>query len=290
MVVGITNIDSAALIQSYREQLRSFRSSKTMQDNLLNSQSKKMLQEANKEVEEQKMVEELENLEHENTASPNIYGDSLEPGNYLKDSIESKHTEEPMSYREQFSVFNLNYDFESDTYVDFEEINPIFLQVPSEQDIYKFCKKIMICSKMEHEIPIIALLYIEKLMLRTGLLMNQINWRRFTFIALVIASKIWDDESFENIHFTKVFPDISLKEINELERVYLELLEYHLHVGGSEYAKYYFILRAFAEKVKGKFPLKPIPLSKVLSIQQNAMKVGEELKEEYQLHLLEKTM
>jgi len=87
-----------------------------------------------------------------------------------------------------------------------------------------------------------------------------------------------------------VFPDISLKEINELERVYLEMLDYHLHICGSEYAKYYFILRAFAEKVKGNFPLKPIPLSKILSLQQNAMKVEEELREEYQMHMFEKTM
>eukprot|EP00826_Nyctotherus_ovalis_P017049 TRINITY_DN14984_c0_g1_i16.p2 TRINITY_DN14984_c0_g1~~TRINITY_DN14984_c0_g1_i16.p2 ORF type:complete len:273 (+),score=92.75 TRINITY_DN14984_c0_g1_i16:2019-2837(+) len=256
-----------------------------MPSNLQSKKSLKSQEELNRmdnlELEEQKVIEELENLEHEDVDSPTIYGDSLEPANphnkpnkdYLKDSIESEgHREKgPEFYKEQFAVFNLNYDFESDSYVDFEEINPIFLQVPSEQDIYKFCKKIMICSKMEHEIPIIALLYIEKLMLKTGLLMNQVNWRRFTFIALVIASKIWDDESFENIHFTKVFPDISLKEINELERIYLELLEYHMHICGSEYAKYYFILRAFAEKVKGKFPLKPIPLSKILSPMYSAL-------------------
>ena len=87
-----------------------------------------------------------------------------------------------------------------------------------------------------------------------------------------------------------MFPDITLKEINELERVYLELLEYQLHVKGSEYAKYYFILRAFAEKVQHKFPLKPIPLSKVISLQKNAKKVGHDLKEEYQSKILDKTM
>jgi len=184
MVVGLKNVDSNALIKSYKEQLRSYRSSKMLQDSLLNSQARKPQQ----EDEDKKVIEELENLEHD---TANAYGDSLESPNYLKDSTESKEVKEgPEFYKTQFSVFNLNYDFESDTYVEFEEINPIFLQVPAEQDIYKFCKKIMSCSKMEHEIPIIALLYIEKLMLRTGLLMNQINWRRFTFIALVIASKV----------------------------------------------------------------------------------------------------
>ncbi len=93
-------------------------------------------------------------------------------------------------YRTLFAVFNLNYDFETDSFVEMDKISPVFLEVPTERDIYKFCKKILICSKMEKEIPIIALLYIEKVMLKTGLLMNQVNWRRFTFIALVIASKV----------------------------------------------------------------------------------------------------
>lgn len=48
-------------------------------------------------------------------------------------------------------------------------------------------------------------------MAKTGLLMNVMNWRRLTFISLVISSKVWDDDSFENIHFHKVFPHIPLK-------------------------------------------------------------------------------
>ena len=138
-------------------------------------------------------------------------GDSLEapavnvkkvPAGSFEESTESKYvygligtidkSKEGETYAKvQFAVFNLNYDFESESFVDFGKISPNFLQVPAEREIYKFCKKIMICSKMEKEIPIIALLYIEKLMLKTQLLMTQINWRRFTFIALVIASKVF---------------------------------------------------------------------------------------------------
>ncbi len=72
--------------------------------------------------------------------------------------------------------------------------------------------------------------------------------------------------------------------------MYLALLEYKLHVSGSEYAKYYFILRAFSEKVKHRFPLKPMPLEKVLELQRNARKVEEYLKDEHQKTLLDKTM
>jgi len=91
---------------------------------------------------------------------------------------------------QNFSVFQLNYDFESDEYIDLEVIPEEFLITPSEKDIYKFCKKVVVYSKMEKEIPIIALIYVEKLILKTGLLMNELNWRRFIFTALVIASKV----------------------------------------------------------------------------------------------------
>ncbi len=81
------------------------------------------------------------------------------------------------------------------------------------------------------------------------------------------------------MHFTKAFPDVSLAEINELERIYLRFLDYKLHINGSEYAKYYFILRTVSEKANVKFPLKPMPLDKVLELEKNAKKIQENMKE-----------
>ena len=41
-------------------------------------------------------------------------------------------------------------------------------------------------------------------------------------------------------------PDITLKEISSLEKVFLQLIDFDLIIKGSEYAKYYFILKTFA--------------------------------------------
>lgn len=51
----------------------------------------------------------------------------------------------------------------------------------------------------------------------TGLLINNFNWKRLTLISLCIGSKIWDDDSLENVHFPKVMPELSLRMINKLE-------------------------------------------------------------------------
>jgi hypothetical protein len=69
------------------------------------------------------------------------------------------------------------------------------------------------------------------------------NWRVLVFIALILANKIWDDESFENENFSKAFPQFSTSEINQLESVFLKVIDYELYIKSSDDAKYYYILR-----------------------------------------------
>jgi len=80
-----------------------------------------------------------------------------------------------------------------------------------------------------------------------------------------------------------VFPDVSLTEINELERIYLELLDYRVQISGSEYAKYYFILRTIAERNKVEFPLKPMPIKKALELHKDGEKTQDNMKLEKKL-------
>ena len=60
-----------------------------------------------------------------------------------------------------------------------------------------------------------------------------------------------------------MFPKISLREINELERIFLTLIDYDVQINGAEFAKYYFILRSLSEKAGIKFPLKPITAEEI---------------------------
>ena len=80
---------------------------------------------------------------------------------------------------------------------------------------------------------------------------------------LIMGSKIWDDESFENENFAIAFPSFKTKDLNEMERVFLDFIEYNLYIKGSDYAKYYFVLRAFAEKKKRSFPLRALDIKTI---------------------------
>jgi hypothetical protein len=95
-------------------------------------------------------------------------------------------------------VFDQNYDFERDELIGGESM---YLGNPTLEELYYYFKYVIISGRMEKEIPILCLVYIERFLTKTGLLMNHANWKRVSLITLLLASKIWDDDSLENVHF-----------------------------------------------------------------------------------------
>lgn len=81
--------------------------------------------------------------------------------------------------RDTMKVFNDKYSVDEETFDDdIELIRPDF------QLIYRYCKYVVISAKMEKEIPVVALVYLERLLTRTGILINEDNWRRLVLVAL----------------------------------------------------------------------------------------------------------
>ena len=114
---------------------------------------------------------------------------------------------------EHIRFFDERLDFDND-----EQFNPdIEILDPSVEDIAAYSKYVTIASKMENEAPVVALVYIERLLLKTGILVNKYNWKRILLVCLCVASKVWDDDSLENVHFPKVMSDVTINMINKLE-------------------------------------------------------------------------
>ena len=95
-------------------------------------------------------------------------------------------------------IFDFQYDFELDELCEESQIENA---VPSLEEIYYYCKYIIITGRMEKEIPILCLIYLDRFTKKTGILINYSNWKRLTLISLILASKIWDDDSLEDVHF-----------------------------------------------------------------------------------------
>ena len=166
-----------------------------------------------------------------------------------------KQADSKFSRKEQIKILKDSLKFfdrrmEFDTEIFREEKKVL---VPTHEDITAYATFVTCSCKMENEIPVIALIYVERMLQKTGILLNKFNWKRILLVCLCVASKVWDDDSLENVHFPKVMADVSIHMINKLEKIYLDLfLNYDLVVKGSEYAKYYFLLNSLAAEMKNK--------------------------------------
>jgi hypothetical protein len=181
----------------------------------------------------------------------------------------------------EMDIFNLSYDIEAKKHIPLTEEEKEMIYDPQFDDIFNYVKYVAFKSKMEAEIPIISLIYIEKLLRKCGVMVNVHNWRRIVLITLWIGSKIWDDDSLENVHFPKVMPDVSLKEISQLEMVFLNLTEYDVVIKGNEYAKYYFIMTTLGEDSKKNPPWRLMNPATVTKLEGQSHLMQEQLKQHY---------
>ena len=141
-------------------------------------------------------------------------------------------------FLKQSEIFDDNYNYNL-----MQIINRKYIIAPDPQTIFDFCADILVLTKMEKEVLILSLIYIERFIFNTGILLTSRNWRRILFIALIISSKIWDDNSFENTHFAQIFNSLKLGEINLLEEIFLNFINYKVFVTQKEYFEYLLMIK-----------------------------------------------
>lgn len=124
--------------------------------------------------------------------------------------------------------------------------------VPSLDEVISFYEAFYKRSQMEHDTIITSLIYLERLIKQTNgaLSPDPENWHSILFATMVLASKVWDDLSMWNVDFSNVsahthgLSSFTLRRINQLEIELLKILHFDVKVNASEYAKYYFLIRA----------------------------------------------
>ena len=254
------------LKEKYIEELKDNNNYEIKSDDLINTNSELNQKEPIKEKESEKENEKLKELENEKEIEKE---EEIITSKYNNNESTNNNNNNQITLKKGPLMAQNLQDIESSYIIDIENIKELkiyllskfevfdedymyisnsipakrLMESPDPQTIFEFCANIMLLTKIEKESIIVALIYIERLIFNTGLLINSRNWRKIIFTALIMASKIWDDDSLENMHFSQIFTHLKIGEINLLERNFMEMINYNLFIKFSEFMKYYFALK-----------------------------------------------
>nr|XP_039334147.1 cyclin-Y-like protein 2 [Saimiri boliviensis boliviensis] len=127
-----------------------------------------------------------------------------------------------------------------------EVLEEHFMYDPAHKTIFRFIRTLCNAKKLNAYLAIISLVYVKRLLECTDINICPANWKRIVFGATLLVSKVGNNVARCNDNFCKLFEKITLDNINELQRYFLELINYNFNVSLSIYTRHYFYLRDLA--------------------------------------------
>ncbi|KAL0205196.1 hypothetical protein P9112_000503 [Eukaryota sp. TZLM1-RC] len=116
---------------------------------------------------------------------------------------------------------------------------------PSFATIYKFIYRVFRKAQVEPECMISSLIYLERLRKkRPDIHLSPLNWEKLVFTSIMVASKFADDVSCSSYSFSLCSQKlITLKELNQLEAVFVTELDFKLYISQVLYRDVYYLLK-----------------------------------------------
>lgn len=84
---------------------------------------------------------------------------------------------------------------------------------PEHKQIYKFVRTLFNAAQLTAECAIITLVYLERLLTYAEIDITPANWKRIVLGAVLLASKVWDDQAVWNIDYCQILKDITVEDM-----------------------------------------------------------------------------
>ena len=112
--------------------------------------------------------------------------------------------------------------------------------------LYDSLFRIQKYAEIENSTIIIALIYIDRICNKKGIILTKYNIHRILFISILISIKYNEDIIYNNSFYSKI-AGVSVSELKILEEEFLNTINFELYVPDTIYQKYYDFLN-FYEK------------------------------------------
>ena len=85
--------------------------------------------------------------------------------------------------------------------------------MPEQRVIYKFMKNLFTSAQLTAECAIVTLIYLERVLTYAEIDLCPANWRRLLLGAILLASKVWDDQAVWNVDYCQILKDVNVENM-----------------------------------------------------------------------------
>lgn len=148
--------------------------------------------------------------------------------------------------------------------------------IPPLSAVERLVKDIFKVGQLAPESLIMGVAYINRIKNTSGFTFFPHYWRRMLLAALILASKVWEDQAVWIVDFIDLFPATTTHDLALLEKKMLALLAFDVSLKASEYGKIYFDLRAQSSSTAEHFKeLKPLDKEGIEKLENRSKKYSE---------------
>ncbi len=88
------------------------------------------------------------------------------------------------------------------------------------------------------EMGVAMLVYIDRLIEKTGLVFCSHTWKRVSFVGMMLAQKAWEDSCYDNKDYAKTMRGTTVQLVNNMERQFLTGVGHDISVKSAMYTRY----------------------------------------------------